>query len=99
MSRRKPRKPPRPIFHEGKRLYRVPDFVKSDGRRYVKIENNQGEWEEKAVCEMVALAFLGPPPEEKPFVLHKDGNIKNDRADNLFYGSQEEKDRLEGSRV
>lgn len=35
------------------------------------------------VARMVALAFCGPAPYERAKVRHIDGNVKNDRADNL----------------
>ena len=39
---------------------------------------------------MVALAFLDPPLDGKTLVCHKDDDRKNNRADNLFWGSPAE---------
>lgn len=38
----------------------------------------------RLVCE----AFHGPAPEGKPLACHWDGNPRNNRADNLYWGSQ-----------
>jgi hypothetical protein len=40
----------------------------------------------RAVCE----AFYGPPPIDKPYVLHLDENALNNRPENLRWGSQKE---------
>lgn len=42
------------------------------------------------VQRLVALAFLGPPPQGRNIVCHKDDNRQNVRADNLFWGSPAE---------
>lgn len=41
----------------------------------------------RTVHRLVALAFLGPAPEDKPLVLHRDGDRKNNLLSNLRYGS------------
>lgn len=43
-----------------------------------------------SVHRLVALAFLGPATEEKPYVLHSDGNPGNNNLENLRWGSQKE---------
>lgn len=43
-----------------------------------------------AVHRVVALVFLGPPPEGKPLVLHRDGDRRNNRRGNLRYGTQKD---------
>lgn len=40
----------------------------------------------RLVCE----AFHGPPPPGKPNALHRDENPRNNRPENLFWGSQRE---------
>jgi len=42
------------------------------------------------VHRLVAIAFLGEPPEGKPEAAHLDGNNKNNRADNLIWASRKE---------
>ena len=43
-----------------------------------------------SVHRIVCEAFHGPPPEDKPLVLHRDGNKSNNEASNLRWGSQSE---------
>lgn len=42
----------------------------------------------KNVHRIVCEAFHGPAPEGKPFVLHDDGNSRNNHEDNLVWGSR-----------
>lgn len=42
-------------------------------------------WEERRLCEVVSLTFLGPMPADCNFIQHIDGNIKNDNLENLRY--------------
>jgi len=37
---------------------------------------------------MVALAWLGDPPDGKTMVCHSDGNPRNNHASNLYWGDQ-----------
>ena len=39
---------------------------------------------------LVALTFNGHPSEEKPYALHKDGNVDNNRPENLYWGSKKD---------
>lgn len=40
------------------------------------------------VHRLVALAFLGRPPEGKTWALHRDGNVANNSSSNLYWGDQ-----------
>lgn len=40
------------------------------------------------VHRLVALTFLGPPPKDKPYACHNDGNGGNNRIENLRWDSQ-----------
>lgn len=42
------------------------------------------------VHRLVAFAFIGHPPEGKPYALHGDGNQLNNHVSNLRWGSQKE---------
>ena len=42
------------------------------------------------IAQLVCEAFHGPAPEGKPYVLHKDENSRNNRPDNLCWGTQKE---------
>lgn len=43
------------------------------------------------VHRLVALAWIGPQPEGKTLVIHKDGDVTNNHAENLFYASAGER--------
>lgn len=56
----------------------------------------------KAVHRLVALAFIGTPPENKKLVLHADGNRTNNFVCNLRYGSHADNSadaKLHGTQV
>lgn len=42
------------------------------------------------VDDLVALAFMGPPSASHPYVSHRDGDLSNNRLDNLVYTSEPE---------
>lgn len=46
------------------------------------------------VHRLVLLAFVGHPPEDKPFGLHSDGDRKNNHIDNLRWGSTKQNAKL-----
>lgn len=52
------------------------------GYQTVNLVNNKGEEETRYVHELVAEAFV-PNPNNLPYVRHKDGDIQNNKADNL----------------
>lgn len=41
----------------------------------------------------ILWAFEGPPPGDRPYVCHRDGNPDNNRLDNLYYGTSAENAR------
>jgi hypothetical protein len=45
------------------------------------------------VHRLVALAWIGPQPEGKTLVIHKDGDVTNNHAGNLMYASASERTR------
>ena len=55
-----------------------------------------GAQRKAAVHRLVAEAFHGPPPAGKPLVLHKDGDRRNNRPSNLYWGDQ--KDNMRDAR-
>lgn len=46
--------------------------------------------EQTTLGKLVALAWIGPPPINKPFVLHGNGDCWDDCVLNLRYGTQKE---------
>ena len=60
----------------------VPKHYDKYGYEYVVLTDWQGHRVKKYVHMMVAEAFV-PNPNEFKFVVHKDGNVKNNHADNL----------------
>ena len=65
-----------------RRWQQVRQHKDKDGYLFIVLENATGDREVKRVHELVAQAFI-PNPEGKRRVRHKDGNITNNRADNL----------------
>lgn len=57
------------------------------GYKFLSIFPDGGKQKTVGVHRLVALAFHGTPPEDKPCACHKDSNRKNNRADNLYWGS------------
>jgi hypothetical protein len=49
-----------------------------------------GRYTVKLLHRLLALTFIGPPPEGKPNVLHGDGNPQNNDISNLRWGDQSE---------
>lgn len=58
------------------------------GREIVHLHNNGKKLNAK-VYRLVALAWI-PNPDNKPFVCHKDNNVLNNRAENLYWGTAKE---------
>lgn len=58
----------------------VPQYIKN-GRYYVNLDGK-----EFAVDRLVASTFVeNPNPKYYKYVKHKDGNLLNNRADNLYW--------------
>lgn len=71
-------KTPEGIFHKS---------VRENTGGYLELKVNIGGTQKGlTVHRLVAHAFLGPQPEDKPMVCHKDGNRLNNHVDNLYYG-------------
>lgn len=59
-------------------------FEGVDGRMKVVLHDADGEESVKDVAEMVAMAFIENPSGYE-FVKHKDGDIKNNKVENLYW--------------
>ncbi len=59
--------------------------IGSAGRAQVSLSHD-GKLRSDQVHRLVAKAFIGLPPADKPFVCHKDGNHLNNIPENLYYG-------------
>jgi hypothetical protein len=59
-------------------------FEGLDGRMKVVLHNSSGEEVVRDVAEMVAMAFV-PNPDNYEFVKHKDEDLKNNKAENLYW--------------
>lgn len=51
--------------------------------------HDNGEWVTRYIHELVAEAFI-PNPDNKKYIRHKDGNIRNNRATNLEWSDEPE---------
>lgn len=72
-------------FHGG--LRRMKPFANDDG--YLQIELFvEGKRKYMRVHRLVALAFLGEPPADKPETRHLDGNQKHNHYTNLAFGTR-----------
>jgi HNH endonuclease len=80
---------PSPMPYGGTRMYGgKPRRGCWDGDRYVI--NIKGLRYTFKVARLVCEAFHGPPPLGKPCVLHRDENPRNNRPENLMWGTQKE---------
>jgi hypothetical protein len=60
------------------------------GGKYLRVNLcKNGRTHQRTVHSLVALAFIGPPPKDQE-VRHLDGNNRNNKADNLLYGTDQE---------
>ena len=48
------------------------------------------------VARLVCEAFHGPAPEGKPYVLHRDEDARNNRPENVYWGTQKENLNMPG---
>jgi hypothetical protein len=55
---------------------------------YLRVTLFRGERKERpSIHRMVCESFNGPPPYGKPWVLHRDGNPRNNLPENLYWGT------------
>lgn len=60
----------------------------SDARGYERFSlSRDGRIQYRRAHRLVCEAFHGSAPEGKPFACHKDGNPRNNKSDNLYWGS------------
>lgn len=72
----------------GGRIYGgIPTLGQWDGKRF--IYNRRG-YRTKKVARLVCEAFHGSPPLEDSVCMHKDENARNNRPENLAWGTQRE---------
>lgn len=64
----------------------TPSINPISGHATVTVGNRRTRY----IHHMVCLAFHGLRPEDRPIVLHLDGNSGNNRADNLAWGTHKE---------
>jgi hypothetical protein len=72
---------------QGKML--KPSTLKKCGHRYVNLRKD-GKYTSMYVHRLVALAFIGDPPDGKPQVAHWDGDPSNNNLSNLRWVSAKE---------
>lgn len=77
-----------PMPNGGARVYGgIPTLGQWDGERY--IYSRKGHKTLK-VARLVCEAFHGPAPFEKAVVMHHDENARNNRQENLLWGTQKQ---------
>lgn len=57
------------------------------GHQNVTVYRTDGAQWRAGVHNLVARAFLGPPPTDKPYACHRDGRAHRNTPDNLYWGS------------
>jgi hypothetical protein len=70
-------------------------FADKDGFLCVRLLRDDGQWVVRRVHELVAETFV-PNPDLLPEVRHKDGNLKNNNADNLEWCRPEDNTDRQG---
>lgn len=60
------------------------------GNREGHLKINLGRQRDEWVHRLVALVFLGPPPDPRCVVMHRDGNPTNNCVSNLCWGTESE---------
>lgn len=66
----------------------LPQTINEKGQATVTLEKD-GESQVFELKYLIAQTFV-PNPDNKPFVIHKDGNKLNNRADNLAWSDVDE---------
>ena len=77
------------VSKDGVRFYERVFQTNHNGYLTVKLTDKLGETHQRKVHRLVALAFI-PNPFNFELVLHLDNNPKNNRVDNLKWGTQKE---------
>ena len=79
------------ISNNGQVRRRAPIILKQtrrpSGHMAVTIYSDDGKQWRTGVHHLVARAFLGGPPEGKPYACHKNGIADENTRDNLYWGS------------
>ena len=80
-----------PVFGESplaghKQYGGIPSFGCWDGSRYIRVHNGKTYKVARLVCE----AFNGPQPLKKTVCMHLDENSRNNKPENLAWGTQKE---------
>lgn len=70
-------------------------FCTKGGTPRVTLCNNVRSYS-ASVNHLVLLTFLGQPDQIRRFAHHKDGNPKNNKIENLFWGTRQEKYKYKG---
>jgi hypothetical protein len=60
------------------------------GHQMVTVYRNDGKQWRVGVHQLLALVFIGPAPEGKPFACHINGHAWDNTSDNIYWGSREE---------
>ena len=69
----------------------IPQFTKDDGKRYITLEGADGVKKNYEVARLVLETFCpNPDPSRYKYVRHKDGDLLNNRFDNLEWSETEE---------
>ena len=63
---------------------------KTTATGYNQVLLSNGKCRSFQVHRLVAIAFHGPAPEGKPYVLHNDGTRNNNTPENLRWGDQQD---------
>jgi hypothetical protein len=70
---------------------RYPAEMKSrlgrDDYLFIALYDDAGIQRSKNLHRLIALAFHGEPPADRPYACHRDGNPRNNHARNLYWGS------------
>lgn len=61
--------------------------MKRNGYWHVMATPDGGRQKKVGVHRLIALAFHGQPPEDKPYVCHRNGESGDNRDENLYWGS------------
>lgn len=59
----------------------------TDGRPVYNLTRDNGSQHVLQLGRIVLLAFAGPPPQGRPYALHRDGDPWNNDPANLYWGT------------